>query len=210
MRPTVAAGVEMVPMAWAEYRMEPPAGGNSPWLMGFNEPDRPGQANMCPQYAAYAWRRLEQLHAGRKLVSPAPSHEDPGWLDAFVAAYQGLYGCRPRLDALACHAYLRSAGEVMALVGTFVKRAQAWGVAGGTWLTEFNFTAGNCKSEKQALAETRACLAALDAEPGVSRYAWFSNRQKIGEGWTGGKTENMAPLIDEAGALTAWGAVYRE
>ena len=43
-RPVDCEGIEDVPMIWGEQRMGENVQGDSPYLMGFNEPDRPGQA----------------------------------------------------------------------------------------------------------------------------------------------------------------------
>ena len=82
-------------------RPVPQVGGNSPYILGFNEPDLSSQANLTPQRAAVLWRRIEQAYPHRLLVSPAVSCGDLYWLVRFRSAYRELYGTWPRFDVLA-------------------------------------------------------------------------------------------------------------
>ena len=59
-------------------------------VLGFNEPNHKGQANMSPQKAAQEWRKLQRAYPDKKLVSPCPA---PGgyvnefkWFDEFFKA----------------------------------------------------------------------------------------------------------------------------
>ena len=81
------------------------------WLLGFNEPDIPDQANLDVGAAIGAWKQYMQPYAGKdgiKLGSPAVSNAggSPGhpqgltWLKQFL---QGCQGCQ--VDFLVVHWY---------------------------------------------------------------------------------------------------------
>lgn len=190
-------GVENVPMAWGNY-VPKAVGGNSQWLMGFNEPDQAGQANLTPEQAAVKWQGVEVAYPNRKLVAPAPSHLDPDWLARFRDAYIAAYGEAPRLDALAVHCYLPTADECIALVQQFEDWAAAWDVP-EVWVTEFSFV--DTKEEKQFIRY-------LQADPMVTRFAWFALSYRGNETWAPAR-DAQAPLVDISGKLTAWGSTYK-
>nr|XP_018261506.1 uncharacterized protein I303_05944 [Kwoniella dejecticola CBS 10117]OBR83664.1 hypothetical protein I303_05944 [Kwoniella dejecticola CBS 10117] len=74
-------------------------------ILGFNEPDHPGQALCSPQQAAIVWREvLEPLrYQGYRVGSPAVTSGEAGrqWMRDWYAACQGA--CNP--DFLALHWY---------------------------------------------------------------------------------------------------------
>ncbi|WP_210494956.1 glycosyl hydrolase [Patulibacter sp. SYSU D01012] len=111
------AGVEFVPMLWGAGSVTDATidrltadrrAGRARALLGFNEPDLGGQANMTPAQAIALWPRLEAT--GLRLGSPAVaspytrSQSDPAktWLDDFLsrAKAQGR-----RVDFVALHFY---------------------------------------------------------------------------------------------------------
>ena len=60
--------------------------GEGPYLLGFNEPDMSGQANMTPAQALSLWPQL--MATGLKLGSPAVASGGAtpgGWLDQFMS-----------------------------------------------------------------------------------------------------------------------------
>lgn len=197
-----------VPMLWGYQQLGATVSGDSDWLLGFNEPDRPEQANLTPWEAAELWRALDAEHADRLLVSPAPSHLDPQWLQRFRWAYALRYGESPRLDALAIHCYGGFEG-CKAVIEQVVGYANEWGVEGGVWVTEFATPPCLFSSQSEALAQARALIQWMDAEPRVARYAWFASRIN-GDEWWGPDPACMAPLVDyDTGQLTVWGQMYR-
>lgn len=190
------AGVENVPMAWAGVPSD--VRGNSEWLMGFNEPDQPGQANLAPGTASALWRAIELRYPGRKLVAPAPSHLDPEWLVRFRDNYMAVFAKPPRMDALAVHCYLPTAVECIALVREYETWAREWNV-GEIWVTEFSFTDAE---------QARDFISYLASDALVSRYSWFALWYRGNEVWSP-PTEYQAPLVDSQGNLTRWGAIYK-
>lgn len=202
--PIRCAGAEAVPMLWGRSAVGEPVSGDGEWLMGFNEPDRPDQANMAPAEAAMLWRQVEHAYVTRRLLSPAPSHMNLDWLVKFWQAYIDLYGAPPRLDALAVHCYLTTAAECQSVIMTVAGWAEDWGVPGGVWLTEFAFVPEKTLDWAE---QTIDFIAWLDANPAVARYAWFASRIVGNEPWyvPGSGGSLLDPQTDN---LTQFGQEY--
>jgi hypothetical protein len=200
------AGVEAVPMIRDAGQMHVTLlGGDSDWIMGFNEPDLPGQANMTPDEAAVLWREIEGRWPGRRLLGPAPSHLHPEWIVQFRDAYMRRYGQAPRLDGLAFHCYYRYASQCIALGERFVRWADEWG-SEEVWCTEFAFLPVNGPdAERQA----RRFVAWLEGEPGVTRYAPYVVHQAVcDQFWPDCRPGADPSLLDAAGGVTEIGRWY--
>jgi hypothetical protein len=192
-----------VPMIWGAADVDKPAT-DSAWLLGFNEPDLAGQANLTPQAAALLWHDVEARYPERKLVAPAPSHEHFDWLLGFYAAYVTTYGHAPRLDALALHCYLPTAAECIALGRRFVGLAQAWDIA-EVWVTEFAFVpAYSYNAEREA----RAFVTWLEQTPRITRYAPFVAHIACDWSWPDCRKSADPSLFDAFGQLTEMGTWY--
>lgn len=199
-RPGCVAG-ETVPMIWDETHVTDAFDGCSPWLMGFNEPDHPGQANLTANDAVAPWAAVEAQAMGRKLVAPVPAY-GTRWLLQFRAAFFAAQGRYPRFDALAVHCYAGNARACIDKVTTFEDLARAWGVP-EIWVTEFFFA-----DEREA----RAFVAYLEAEPMVTRYAPFVSRldcaDALKHGYWDCEKAGDPSLLDEDSELTRYGAWY--
>lgn len=195
---------ERVAMVWGAGDVGKTLGGNSIWLMGFNEPDLDGQANLSPARAAELWRQVEQLYPSRKLVAPAPSHLHPEWIGQFRDAYIAMYQSPPRLDALAFHCYW-TAAECIRIGKQFVAWAQAWGVP-EVWCTEFAFVpAWNA----DAAGDARRFVAWLEGERVITRYAPFVSYIRGGEAyWPDTRPEANPSVLTATGELTVIGRWY--
>ncbi|GIF13109.1 sigma-70 family RNA polymerase sigma factor [Actinoplanes teichomyceticus] len=173
------AGVEFVPMIWGRANVTSAAleraDAEGDVLLGFNEPDMSGQANMSVEEALAAWPRLEAT--GMRLVSPAVAYGGDtagGWLDRFMsgARAKGL-----RVDAIALHWYgsdfsAAAADQFLGYVDAVHKR-----YGKPIWVTEFglmNFS-GSPKypSDQQKVTFIKAATAGLEKRSFVERYAWF-------------------------------------
>lgn len=183
-------GLTFIPQAWngnfnlaklkAYYATHP----GDRYLLGFNEPNFPDQANMLPSEAAEKWRELESFAKENNLILVGPAMNYAGqplkdgkvwgpydWMDAFIAAYKEKYGTEPHFDYTAVHAYMDNADAMMTIVDGFAKK-----YGKQVWLTEF------CAWEdKNLTAETQqeymlGKLKALELSDNVYRYAWFKAR----------------------------------
>ncbi len=205
-QPDNCPGVENIPMLYQASDVGGTVGGNSNWIMGFNEPDSPDQANIPASQAATLWRQVEQLYPNRKLVAPAPSGADPTWLVDFRNDYISMYGTAPRLNALAVHCYAWSANACIQFTQQFEAWAKAWGVP-EVWVTEFPISPASPNNLNQSLQGGQAFLNWMESDPMITRYEWFASRIKGTEPWASSYFDT--PLVDwNSGALTAFGQMY--
>ncbi|WBB73650.1 sigma-70 family RNA polymerase sigma factor [Micromonospora sp. WMMD1128] len=148
-----------------------------PYLLGFNEPDLPEQANMTVEQALDLWPRL--MATGSKLSSPAVAWggADPqGWLDRFMA---GAEARGHRVDFIALHWYgadFTTAAAVNQLRQYLQAVYQRYRKP--IWLTEFaliRYDGGRqiFPGQAQQAAFLSAATAMLGQLPYVQRYAWF-------------------------------------
>lgn len=202
-------GVDFTPQAWnaagtsgVNYRVS--QDNKVKYILGFNEPNFKGQANMTPTQAAAAWPALQAIadQYGLKLVSPAVNYcgncvtengitySDPfKWLDDFFAACPSC-----RVNYIALHWY----GGGNSMTG-YVNDARKYGKP--IWVTEFaNWDNGvTAESQKSYLAGTTNFL---ERDPDVFRYSWFIGRRTEG---------NIYPFLDlygSDGTMTALGQLY--
>ncbi|HET6531928.1 MAG TPA: glycosyl hydrolase, partial [Actinoplanes sp.] len=174
------AGVEFVPMIWGAQNVtdatlaEAKREGDGV-LLGFNEPDLAGQANMSVAEALAAWPELERT--GMRLGSPAVAFgadTEGGWLDRFMtgAEDRGL-----RVDFLTLHWYGSDFSD--AAVGHFLGYVDAVHRKYGKpiWVTEYglmNFGgAPRYPTGAQAAAFINGSTDGLEKRRYVERYAWF-------------------------------------
>ncbi|MEU3256175.1 glycosyl hydrolase [Streptomyces sp. NPDC006997] len=174
-------GVEYVPMIWgpgsvtdAELGAAAREGTN---LLGFNEPDHPGQADMSPEQALDLWPRLEAT--GLRLGAPAVASGadlEGGWLDRFMkgADERGL-----RVDFVPVHWYGADFGPDAPEHLRRYLQAVHDRYGKPVWLTEYgliDFSQGTPRypgAEEQAafVGSSTRMLERLDF---VERYAWFT------------------------------------
>ncbi len=210
-QPPACDGVENVPMIWGRS-IPTITGGNSPWLMVWNEPNNPGQANLSPTDAASLFPTIEQRFSNKKLVVgntyDGYGGLTPGiqWLTAFINAYTYAHGKPPRLDGIGIHCYQWTASQCIQTTQQFVQLADRMGAE--VWVTEFAFYQGNNQRTVQEVGqEMQTYLDYLKSEPRVTRYAWFANRIYGTEPWANPPGWN-SPLIDSNGVTTPYGAWY--
>jgi RNA polymerase sigma factor (sigma-70 family) len=174
------SGVEFVPMIRAQSDVTDAtlaqAKREGTELLGFNEPDQGGQANMSPDDALAAWPKLEAT--GMRLGSPAVAYGGDtagGWLDQFMsgAAAKGY-----RVDFITLHWYgsdfsAAAVNQFLGYVDAVHKRYNK-----PIWVTEYglmNFS-GTPKypTAAQEVAFINGTTAAMQSRSYVERYAWFS------------------------------------
>jgi hypothetical protein len=173
------SGVEFVPMVWGKDNVTDATlkqvKGEGDELLGFNEPDMGGQANMSVADALAAWPKLQGT--GMRLGSPAVAYggdKAGGWLDQFMA---GAKSKGYRVDFITLHWYGSDFGS--AAVGQFLGYVDAVHKRYGKpiWITEFglmNFS-GSPKypNAAQKVAFIKGSTKGLESRSYVERYAWF-------------------------------------
>jgi hypothetical protein len=173
-------GVRFVPLIWGAANVN--AGtlsqvrGEGPYLLGFNEPDMSGQADMTPAQALSLWPQL--MATGLKLGSPAVATGGAtpgGWLDQFMsgAAARGY-----RVGFITLHWYGAdfATGAAVSQLESYLQAVHAR-YHKPIWLTEFalaNFGGSpQTPGRPQQAAFLTAATAMLQRLSYVQRYAWF-------------------------------------
>lgn len=189
-RTKLTTDARFVPMIFSGRRAAPEQA--VPFLLGFNEPDHPKQANLTVEDALTKWPALA-AKAGF-IVSPAlagnPVTKD--WLKRFLKS-------GAKVDAIAVHWYKG------ADAGRFIKDLELIHAHFGKpiWVTEFapQTAADSAASpDKFTQAQVDAFIAAstrfMEKTPWVHRYAWHDSG--IG----------TSALFTQSGELTATGKAY--
>jgi Glycosyl hydrolase catalytic core len=185
-------GVAFVPMIWGagsvttgtlrEVRHE------GRYLLGFNEPDNAGQANMSVSQALHLWPRL--MSTGMRLGSPAVASgaaTSGGWLDRFM---RGVAARHYRVNFIAVHWYggdfaTRAAvGQLRSYLVAIHNRYHR-----PLWLTEFALIRFGTRtvfpSAGRQAAFVTAATSMLRSLSFVQRYAWFALPASSGDGTAG-------------------------
>jgi RNA polymerase sigma factor (sigma-70 family) len=174
------AGVEFVPMIWGKQNVTDAtlaqAKDEGTDLLGFNEPDQGGQADMSVEDALAAWPKLQAT--GMRLGSPAVSYggdQAGGWLDRFMS---GASAKGYRVDFITLHWYGSdfsdaAVNQFLGYVDAVHKRYDK-----PIWITEYglqNFS-GTPKypTEAQEVAFIKGTTKGLQSRSYVERYAWFA------------------------------------
>ena len=202
---TAPASTSFVPMIWGASDVTAATldqvKSEGDVLLGFNEPDQSGQANMTVAQALSLWPQLEAT--GMTLGSPAVSSgaaTPGGWLDQFMT---GAKARGYRVNFITVHWY---GGDFS--TGPAVQQLESYLQAIYNqyhlpiWITEFALTsyAGptpTFPTEAQQAAFLTAATTMLDGLPYVQRYAWFALPVSAGSGTTG--LFNPGPAATEVG-----------
>ena len=199
--------VRFVPMIWGKWSLEKnlqkidsmAKAGKVTHLLGFNEPDGKGQANLTVEESLTYWPQL--MNPNIPLGSPACIHADNEWMKGFMAkvAEKGF-----RVDFICVHWY--GGANAQSLIDYLKSIHDLYNRP--IWLTEFAPADWNASSpttskvtKENALAFMQQILPALEKIDYVERYSWYSS-----------SPENAAlgnsALFDSAGKLTPLGVYY--
>ena len=202
-------GVEFVPMFWnaGDITAENLAAveqSAADHVLGFNEPDMEGQANMTPEECLLAWPELMGLK--QRLGSPAPATSS--WLEEFVpqAKRRNL-----RVDFVCVHRYpdISDPGAVDSIEAMLRDVYEKYALP--VWLTECGAADVSAWHQPQlskptpamARAFVKKLLAMLERLPFVERYAWFADR--VGDEY------RLGSIFDaRVSRLTRLGETYRD
>ncbi|KAI5289639.1 hypothetical protein KEM52_000705 [Ascosphaera acerosa] len=149
-------------------------------ILGFNEPDHAGQANMSPgQTAAYYKQYITPYQQEAQLGSPAcTSANEPGkgldWMGQFLSLCSDC-----GIDFMTTHWYAnpmvggeQNAVDFLNYVDSAVNLAHQHGID-KVWITEFGFGYGSPVPRQERTIFMEKVLPALDANPAIERYAYF-------------------------------------
>ena len=186
---------------WPDLPSQNWAGRGATTLLGYNEPDRPDQANLSVADALAAWPDL--LATGLRVGAPAVSDGGRGgWLYPFMnqADAAGLRVDFVPVHYYWCHDPADPAGAASQMYG-FLKEVYDT-TRRPVWITEWNNGANWTGCADPSPAQQQACVAAmvdmLESTPFVERYALYN--------WV----EDARRLVWDNGTLTAAGVTYRD
>lgn len=209
---SITGNSEFVPMFWGSGNVsaeniaavkELKAAGKVHYILGFNEPDMPDQANMSVHTALALWPQLESI--GLPLGSPATSWPTRQWIYDFLDSAKAQH---KRVDFICVHMYvgLDDAGFIQVLQDLNNRYHLP------IWITEFatadfsaTSTSNNRYTSGQVLAFMQRLIPKLEALSFVKRYSWFSGSPS----WASLCT---SILVDAGGNLTdsgIWYAAYK-
>lgn len=174
------SGPGFVPMIWGSGSTDATtlaqAKQAGPYLLGFNEPDMGGQANMTVDQALSLWPKL--MSTGKILGSPAVAYGGDtagGWLDRFMS---GARSKGYRVDFIALHWYggdfttPNAVAQLKSYLQAVYNRYHK-----PIWLTEFaliDFSNGTrFPTDQQQSAFVTSATKMLDGLSYLQRYAWF-------------------------------------
>ena len=215
---------EFVPMFWGPYgvqkRIDAILGYDDvQYVLGFNEPERPDQADMTVEEAIEKWTMINEglEGSGIKLVSPAVSDTIDGreWLADFMqqAEDSGLV-----VDEVAFHWYgLVNPANPVSSANSFLNKVDQYYSEYGrnVWVTEFaglDF-AGNYTTEEMQQANAiffSVAVPGLESRPYVTRYSMWAHsddsRPLVEDDCGGWKTtvvgDNYLPTLNSGDVLT--------
>jgi fibronectin type 3 domain-containing protein len=155
-------------------------------LLGFNEPDRPDQANMTVEAAISSWPDL--LKSGLRVGSPATSDPFNPWMGTFMAQAEAK---NYRIDYMALHCYwYKSAAQWKSDLQNIFDRYHR-----PIWITEWNvganwtgnsfpdgpvmLTDANATKHKNDLAGVLDVLETIDYVERYSLYNWVQDSRAL-------------------------------
>jgi hypothetical protein len=186
-----------VPMIWGpndvnQNELQTAVESDSPFLLGFNEPHVPDQANMTPEEAADLWPQLMAIP--KALGSPAVNHDPTDWLEEFMILVEER---NLRVDFITIHYYPKEV-DMTAFRLTLLEIYDAYGLP--IWVTEFgthDLVGEHALTMEEEAEFLRLAALQMDEMPYVQRYAWFA------------MPGDVTPLVKD-GELTVIGEAYAE
>jgi hypothetical protein len=168
-------------------------------LLGFNEPNHAGQADLSVKQALDLWARLQTLDVrlGSPAATPGGTLGEDSWLGRFMAGAEerGL-----RVDFVAVHYYSKD-GDVAKFKAFLEAVHEQYGKP--IWVTEWAMADWNDLdrfSPTQQADFARGAIEMLDDLPFVERHAWYSGYDK----------NFTSEVFNLDNTLTAVGRVFQE
>lgn len=173
--------------------------GKVKYVLGFNEPDQAGQANMTVSQALALWPQLQNI--GLPLGSPAVSYPTVQWFTDFMDSVAAEH---LRVDFICVHMYVGTDDVNFVQVLQTLYNTYHLPI----WVTEFatadwsaTTLAGNSYTPADVLGFMQRLLPQLDSLSFIQRYSWFSGDPTSPQLWS-------SALVDANGNLTTLGAWY--
>ncbi|KAJ3783072.1 hypothetical protein GGU10DRAFT_405662 [Lentinula aff. detonsa] len=192
------SGIEHVPMQWGKASIENLQDAvektGFKYVLGFNEPEQTGQANITATDAASLWQQyMNPLStSGIKIGGPAVSSAPEGktWLENFLSACDK----KCKIDFLPLHWYGQGSQYFLQYLSDMHTAFPDYNL----WVTEFADTTMNNEATVQSFLTDS--IQKMDALSYVERYSWFDySRSTIGM---------QSNLLDSSGNLNNLGKAY--
>ena len=181
LRDEIPDSVEFVPMFWGTNSVNDSEiekiktlvdAGKIKYILGFNEPDLEGQANMTVDEAIALWPKLEEI--GVPLGSPAPSGGKNGWLEEFMSKANQA---NLRVDFICLHLYKSNNPQLF--LDEVDNIYEKYGKP--IWITEMSVVDNQAQSVEDnrysiaaVLGTMRILLPELYNRKYIHRFAWFT------------------------------------
>jgi hypothetical protein len=205
--PCDSTGGQFVPMIWGHTGSEQSASGISSavssfvsksygHVLGFNEPDNSGQANLPVATAVSLWPSFN--NGAILLGTPATSANSAGqtWFTTFMGSVNG--STMLHADFIAVHWYGWNAGSCDAAASqleSYIKYAEGFAGNRPIWITEWGCLNDSAPDAQTVLSFYHGALAVFARHPRLQRYAWYP--------WS-----TNLELANADGSLTALGVAY--
>jgi hypothetical protein len=205
--PCDSTGGQFVPMIWGHTGSEQSASGISSavssfvskgygHVLGFNEPDNSGQANLSDATAVSLWPSFN--NGAIQLGTPATSANSAGqtWFTSFMGSVNG--STTLRADFIAIHWYGWNAGSCDAAASqleSYLRYAEGFSGNRPIWITEWGCLNDSAPDAQTVLSFYKGALAVFARHPRLQRYAWYP--------WS-----TNLELANADGSLTALGVAY--
>ena len=175
-----------------------------PYVLGFNEPDNSGQANMTVAAAIALWPQLTS-NKTLQIGSPATSANSAGqtWFTSFMNMVNADTTGALRVDFIAMHWYGWNAGSCEASAATlesYIKWVEAIPGNRPIWITEWGCLNVSAPTAQGVQTFLSGAITMLAKHPRVVRYGWFESRT----------SDPNTTLVNSDGTLTGAGTVYAD
>lgn len=141
-------------------------------MLGFNEPNQPGQSVMSVETALQLWPILT-AHSDVIVGSPAVSGGNGGmeWLTSFM---RGVADKNLRVDFVAAHFYGWSAGSCTGTnLESYLKQIQSVANGRPIWVTEFGCLDA-CNIDRQTVRQFYNDAVTVMEQMGIERWCWYT------------------------------------
>lgn len=207
--PPACPSAKRLAMIWGRNQVGAEVADDVEIVLGFNEPELEGQANITPTLAAEMWVQIEQDYPDKLLATPSAN---TWWLSQWVNAFQAIKGRPPRFEYVAHHCYgAYSADLAISKCTTMAQHVADWARAYGAKVLVTEFAHLPCWPEGDAgtLGFMEGMVLFYRQDPDIEMWFWFENFYYGTESWAFGPYCNTS-LVNEDGTLTVFGEKYRE
>jgi len=177
-------------------------GTQSEYVLGFNEPEDPEQANMTIEEAVPLWHALRTKFPDRLWVSPSTWTTDNDWLERFYDLYTATYPGEVPFNVVDFHCYENDGQSCIERGEYFVGLAQKWEI-GEVWCSEFSFWG------KDNVENAKQFIDWMDCELLITRYFWYTDECKPYTHWCWVE-RNLVVWQSDPIQLTELGKMYHD